>query len=65
MDWKKYLDKAMENLLSYKWWVFVIATLIFVQTTKLSEWSWVGIAGGVVGGRIFEYFTGKKNGNGK
>lgn len=57
-----YLNKIEENLTSIKFWVFSVATWMLL-IGKISEYIWGGIAGALIGGRVFEYFTNRKNGN--
>ena len=58
-DWK---NKLKENLTSVKWWVFCVATTLFVLKLT-SEYTWLGIAGVLMGiGKLGEYWLKAKNG---
>lgn len=57
-NWK---EKFRHNLVSIKFWVFCVATVLLVFDV-ISEYTWVGLAAGLMGiARVFEYYT-QKNG---
>jgi hypothetical protein len=59
-----FLQKIEDNLSSIKFWTFIIATVLLVFHL-IGEYTWAGLAAGLMGvARVFEYYAGKKNGNG-
>ena len=55
----KYLDKFLNNVLSWKLWVFA-ASFYALMTDKVDGYMWIGLAIALIGGRVAEYAWSKK-----
>jgi len=61
----KHWDKFFENWTSFKWWGSLIATALLILG-YISELTWAGIFGGLMGiGRIAQYIMTKVDGGKK